>query len=204
MLANIKRSPRARLPFPSFRQTVFLWLCFHFESESLDSNQNLAHRCSARWATFQIGAKGLEPLTSACTLSALSNWATLRKCAPYKLPVRTLGSVSAETLPAHYPLPTDYRNHGVVLSPRIKFSAVALARICKPPFGRIHFYTQYLRSLSCIYFSPHPILWYSSIILRFLPSKRKSLSIPFHKCGILRDFMPLSQTGVGNLTPSDL
>ena len=40
-------------------------------------------------------------------------------------------------LPAHYPLPTDYRNHGVVLSTRIKFSAVALARICKPPFGRI-------------------------------------------------------------------
>ena len=58
-------------------------------------------------------------------------------CAPYKLPVRIIGSVSAETLPAHYPLPTDYRNHGVVLSPRIKFSAVALARICKPPFGRI-------------------------------------------------------------------
>ena len=40
-------------------------------------------------------------------------------------------------LPAHYPLPTDYRNHGVVLSPRIKFSAAALARICEQPFGRI-------------------------------------------------------------------
>ena len=61
------------------------------------------------------------------------------RCAPYKLPEYTqepnmsCGSI----LPAHYPLPTDYRNHGVVLSPRIKFSAVALARICKPPFGRI-------------------------------------------------------------------
>ena len=33
-------------------------------------------------------------------------------------------------LQAHYPLPTDYRNHGVVLSPRIKFFMVTLARIC--------------------------------------------------------------------------
>ena len=60
-------------------------------------------------------------------------------CAPYKLPqMFSVGCLlySPLKLLAHYPLPTDYRNHGVVLSPRIKFSAVALARICKPPFGR--------------------------------------------------------------------
>ena len=50
---------------------------------------------------------------------------------PYKLPethrfYMTYGSL----LPTHYPLPTDYRNHGVVLSPRIKFSAVGLCEIC--------------------------------------------------------------------------
>ena len=52
------------------------------------------------------------------------------------VPCRILIRLSIQ-LPAHYPLPTDYRNHGVVLSPRIKFFAAALARICKPPFGRI-------------------------------------------------------------------
>lgn len=35
-------------------------------------------------------------------------------------------------------------------------------------------------------------------------SNIKSFPITFHKCGALRDFMPLSQTGVGNLAPSDL
>ena len=61
-------------------------------------------------------------------------------CAPYKLPhvvpCSNLIRLSIQ-LPAHYPLPTDYCNHGVVLSPRIKFSAAALARICEQPFGRI-------------------------------------------------------------------
>ena len=38
----------------------------------------------------------------------------------------TYGSLLQE----HYPLPTDYRNHGVVLSPRVKFFMVTLARIC--------------------------------------------------------------------------
>lgn len=43
---------------------------------------------------------------------------------PYK-PPRSAQQRINQLLPAYYPLPTDYRNHGVVLSPRTKFFTVA-------------------------------------------------------------------------------
>lgn len=48
---------------------------------------------------------------------------------PYKPPDLNAHCQIYKLLPAYYPLPTDYRNHGVVLSPRIKFLQFAYANL---------------------------------------------------------------------------